>query len=88
MVVTGGLPLIHSAVRSGARGGQVLSNKEMATIFGDDGILCWKPDMPCFATQGQLQLKRCSQKDFQQVVFVPTATAAFHHGAVLARMLL
>jgi predicted helicase len=38
--------------------------------------------------QGQLQLRRCSRKDFQQEVFVPAANAAFHHDAVASRMLL
>ena len=40
------------------------------------------------SSQGQLQLKGCSHKDFQQEVFVPAATAAFHHDAIFARMLL
>ena len=31
--------------------------------------------------QGQLQLKCCSTEYFQQEVFVPAATAAFHHNA-------
>ena len=38
--------------------------------------------------QGQRPLKRCPGKHFQHEVFVPTATTAFHHDAVLARMLL
>jgi putative ATP-dependent endonuclease of OLD family len=38
--------------------------------------------------QGQLQLKRCTGKHFQQEVFIPTATAPFHHDAVAAGMLL
>ena len=38
--------------------------------------------------QGQLPLKRYPRNDFQQEVIVPTATAAFHHNAVFARMLL
>jgi HEPN domain-containing protein len=33
--------------------------------------------------QGQLQLRRCPRKDFQQELFAPTATAAFHDGALL-----
>jgi len=37
--------------------------------------------------QGQLQLRGCSRKDFEQEVFIPTATAAFHNGTVLAGML-
>ena len=39
-------------------------------------------------TQGQRPLKRCSGKDFQQEVFVPTTTAAFHCKAVAVGMLL
>ena len=31
--------------------------------------------------QGQLQLKRCGAEHFQQEVFVPAASAAFHHDA-------
>src|SRR5581483_2636502 len=38
--------------------------------------------------QGQLQLSCCSDKDFQQEVFVPAATAAFHRDAVSGGMLL
>ena len=38
-------------------------------------------------TQGQLQLSLCSGKDFEQERFAPAAAAAFHGGAVLARML-
>src|SRR5208282_4545350 len=38
--------------------------------------------------QGQRPLKRCSGKDFQQEVFVPTTTAAFHGKAVAVGMLL
>ena len=38
--------------------------------------------------QGQLQLRHCARKDFQQEVIVPTATAALHDDAVLAWMLL
>ena len=40
------------------------------------------------AEQGQLQLRCCSGKHFQQEVVVPTATAAFHYDAVAAGMLL
>ena len=40
------------------------------------------------APQGQRPLKRCSGKDFQQEVFVPTTTAAFHGKAVAVGMLL
>src|SRR5271157_1374520 len=40
------------------------------------------------ARQGQRSLKRCSGKDFQQKVFVPTTTAAFHGKAVAVGMLL
>jgi hypothetical protein len=38
--------------------------------------------------QGQLQLNRYSGKDFQQKVVVPATTAAFHHDAVAAGVLL
>lgn len=38
-------------------------------------------DLATVLVQGQLQLRRCSGKDFQQEVVVPTATAAFHHDA-------
>jgi hypothetical protein len=37
--------------------------------------------------QGQLQLRRCSRKDFQHEVLVPSAGASFHGDAVLKRML-
>jgi hypothetical protein len=45
---------------------------------------------PCAATpetQGQRPLKRCSSKDFQQVVIIPTTTAAFHDEACAVGML-
>ena len=38
--------------------------------------------------QGQRSLNRCSGKNFQQEVLVPTTTAAFHGEAVSAGMLL
>jgi hypothetical protein len=38
--------------------------------------------------QGQRPLKRCSSKDFQQVIIVPTATAAFHDETCAVGMLL
>jgi hypothetical protein len=38
--------------------------------------------------QGQLQLNRCSGKDFHEEVVAPAATAALHGDAVLAGMLL
>jgi hypothetical protein len=38
--------------------------------------------------QGQLQLNRCSNKDFHQELVAPTAGTASHRDAVLARMLL
>ena len=39
-------------------------------------------------TQGQRPLKGCSGKDFQQELFVPTTTAAFHGEARAVGMLL
>ena len=41
-----------------------------------------------FPLQGQLQLNRFPGEDFEQVVFVPAATAAFHGDAVAVGMLL
>jgi SIR2-like domain len=38
--------------------------------------------------QGQLLLKRCSRKDFEEEVFVPSTNAAFHDDTVVAGMLL
>ena len=37
--------------------------------------------------QGQRPLKRCSSKDFQQVVIIPTTTAAFHDETCAVGML-
>jgi hypothetical protein len=42
----------------------------------------------CSNLQGQLQLSHYSRKDFHQELVAPTAAAAFHDDAVLARMLL
>ena len=42
------------------------------------------PDLAAYERyrqQGQRSLNRCSGKDFQQEVFVPTTTAAFHRQA-------
>jgi hypothetical protein len=38
--------------------------------------------------QGQRPLNRCSNKDFEQVVFVPATTSAFHDQAGATGMLL
>ena len=38
--------------------------------------------------QGQRPLKRCSSKDFQHVIIVPTTTAAFHDETCAVGMLL
>ena len=45
-------------------------------------------DLKGAGKQGQRPLKRCSDKDFQQKVFVPTTTAAFHRDAGAIGMLL
>jgi hypothetical protein len=53
------------------------------------GHFCLSDTVTCrLQVQGQLQLNRCSHKDFQHEVFIPAAAAAFHHDAVLAGMLL
>jgi len=39
-------------------------------------------------TQGQRPLNRCSSKDFEQVVFVPSTTATFHDETGAVGMLL
>src|SRR5258708_27431691 len=43
--------------------------------------------MSWLAPQGQLQLRRCASKHFQQEAIAPTTTAALHHDAVAAGML-
>jgi tetraacyldisaccharide 4'-kinase len=46
------------------------------------------PDRVSAAKQGQRLLTLCSGKDLEQVVIVPTASAAFHGHAVFVGMLL
>ena len=52
------------------------------TIAVTLGVLAMLP--PCAGvTRASLQLNRCPRNDFQQELFAPAATAAFHHGALL-----
>ena len=67
-----------------AASGKTLSISTYTVSDGNNGgnysvtkVHLWSP----------LQLRRCSRKDFQHEVFVPTAAAAFHRDAVLERML-
>ena len=50
---------------------------------GPEGVACCS-----LPGQGQRPLNRCSSKDFQQVVFVPTTTATFHDETRAVGMLL
>jgi len=59
------------------------SNRHYLRLYGKDYF-----EGRATAIQGQLQLRRCSSKYFQQKIVVPTTTAAFHHDAVASGMLL
>ncbi len=75
---------------SGALGaGLLVGVPALHTWLGGDGA---KPALPPALDvrfiQGQRSLKRCSSRDFQQEVFVPTTTTAFHGEARAVGMLL
>ncbi len=67
----------------GRRDGDAAERRGCPTRWAD-GIA--RGDGEC--GQGQRSLKRCSGKDFQQELFVPTTTVAFHDEARAVGMLL
>ena len=56
----------------------------LTVLFDPTGDRAVEPDHP----QGQRSLNCCASKDFQQEVFAPRATVAFHGYTITARMLL
>ena len=67
------------------RGGALVDGSFGAVPGGEQGVLRHADDA---IPQGQRSLKCCPSKDFQQEVFVPATTAAFHGDTVAAGMLL
>ena len=55
---------------------------------GKQDVLRWDKLLVTVNDPGPASLKRCSSKDFQHVVFVPTTTAAFHDETCAVGMLL
>jgi prepilin-type N-terminal cleavage/methylation domain-containing protein len=68
----------------------ILPNMEQGTIYNaiNFNVLAVGTGTKAPYVQGQRSLKCCPSKDFQQEVFVPATTAAFHGDTVAAGMLL